>query len=202
VAPEDKLDRLQELVERGKDKGYVLYDEMNRALPADLNGSGGLDDLLTTLDGAGIELLEGDPKIDFDKQLDESEDLLDLDLLPGVGEKANDPVGTYLREMGSVALLSRDGEVEIARRIERGQNTVMKALSRSPLVIQEILSLAEEIRRGTLSAREVVQVGDPLLGEEAVEESRQEYAAMAEEVARLFRRFQQQRQKLMAIPRR
>ena len=68
---------------------------------------------------------------------------------PG-GDKINDPVRTYLREMGTVPLLSREGETEIARRIERGQNTVMKTLSRSPLVIQEILDLAEEVRRGTI----------------------------------------------------
>ena len=76
----------------------------------------------------------------------------------------------YLREMGSVPLLTREGETEIARRIERGQNTVMKALSRSPLVIQEILDLAEEVRRGTIAARDVVLVADPLQIEEAIEE--------------------------------
>ena len=116
----------------------------------------------------------------------DAEDLLDLDLVPAGGEKINDPVRTYLREMGTVPLLSREGETEIARRIERGQNTVMKALSRSPLVIQEILDLAEEMRRGVIPPRDVVLIGDPLIMDDAAEESGQEFIAMAEDAAPAF----------------
>ncbi len=137
MAPEDKLDRLQQLVDEGKEKGYLAYEDMGDALPADLGNGAELDGLLGGLDAAGIELLE-EPKVEFDQKLAEAEDLLDLDLGPAVGDKVNDPVRTYLREMGAVALLTREGETEIARRIERGQTTVMKALSRTPLVIQEI----------------------------------------------------------------
>jgi RNA polymerase primary sigma factor len=135
VAPEDKFDRLQQLVEKGEEKGYVAYEELGEALPADLGNGTELGNLLAGLDGSGIELLD-DPKLEFDQKLGDAEDLLDLELGPVVAEKINDPVRTYLREMGTVPLLSREGETEIARRIERGQNTVMKALSRSPLVIQ------------------------------------------------------------------
>jgi RNA polymerase primary sigma factor len=200
VAPEDKFDRLQQLVEKGKEQGYVAYEELGDALPADLANGTELGDLLAGLDGSGIEILE-DPKLEFDQKLGESEDLLDLDLGPAAGEKVNDPVRTYLREMGTVPLLSREGETEIARRIERGQNTVMKALSRSPLVIQEILDLAGEVRRGMIAARDVVVVADPLMIDEATEESGRELIAMAEDAARHFRKFQQLRQKLNAIPR-
>ena len=200
MAPEDKFDRLQQLVEKGKEQGYVAYEDLSDALPADLNGGSELGNLLAGLDGSGIELLD-DPKLEFDQKLVEAEDLLDLDLGPVAGEKVNDPVRTYLREMGTVPLLSREGETEIARRIERGQHTVMKALSRSPLVIQEILDLAEEVRRGTISARDVVVLADPLMIEEPTEESGQELIAMAEDAARHFRKFQQLRQKLNAIPR-
>jgi hypothetical protein len=77
----------------------------------------------------------------------------------------------------------------------------MKALSRSPLAIQEILDLAEDVRRGTLPARDVVLVADPLIMDETTEESGQEFIAMAEEAARHFRKFQQVRQKLNAVPR-
>ena len=139
MASDDKFDRLQRLVETGKEKGYVLYDEVTEVLPADLNSPGAdLDDVLANLDGAGIEILE-EPK-DFEKKLDE-EELIDLELPAGVGEKVNDPVRMYLREMGTVPLLTREGEVEIARRIERGQNTVLKSLSRAPLVVQEIIGM-------------------------------------------------------------
>ncbi|HVN03018.1 MAG TPA: RNA polymerase sigma factor RpoD [Bryobacteraceae bacterium] len=201
MVPEDKLDRLQQLVQKRKDKGYLVYEDLNEALPAaELNNSNEIDHLLAELDGAGIEILE-EPKIEFDQKLAEAEELLDLDLVPGTGEKVNDPVRTYLREMGSVALLTREGETEIARRIERGQNTVIKALSRSPLVIQEILELAEEMQRGSVSARDVIMMADPLMIDEAAEESRKEFLAMAEDVTRHFRKYQQLRQKLIAIPR-
>ena len=200
MAPEDKLDRLQELVENGKEKGYVAYDDLSDALPADLGSASELGNLLADFDGAGIEVLE-EPKLEFDQKLGEADDLLDLDVVPAGGEKINDPVRTYLREMGTVPLLSREGETEIARRIERGQHTVMKALSRSPLVIQEILDLADEVQRGTTPAREVVLVADPLIIDEVTEESGQEFISMAEDAGRHFRKFQQLRQKLNAIPR-
>ena len=203
MAPEDKLDRLQQLVEKGKENGYVAYDDLSEALPAGLGNGAEIGNLLAELDGSSIEILE-DPKLEFDQKLEEAEDLLDVDLVPAGGEKVDDPVRTYLREMGTVPLLSREGETDIARRIERGQNTVMKALSRSPLVIQEILDRAEEVRRGTLAARDVVLVADPLSMDEPTDESGesgQELIVMAEEAARHFKKFQQLRQKLNAIPR-
>ncbi|HXM40821.1 MAG TPA: RNA polymerase sigma factor RpoD [Bryobacteraceae bacterium] len=200
MAPEDKFDRLQQLVENGKEQGYPAYDDLSDALPADLDNGADLGSLLAGLDGPGIELLE-DPKLDFDQKLGEAEDLLEADVGPAAGEKVNDPVRTYLREMGTVPLLSREGETEIARRIERGQNTVMKTLSRSPLVIQQILDLADEVRRGTIAARDVVLVADPLMIDEATEENGREFIAMAEDAARHFRKFQQVRQKLNAVPR-
>jgi RNA polymerase primary sigma factor len=200
VVPEDKFDRLQQLVEEGKEKDYAAYEDLGDALPADLGNRSELGNLLAGLDGSGIELLE-DPKLEFDQKLGDAEDLLDLDFGPVAGEKVNDPVRTYLREMGTVPLLSREGETEIARRIERGQHTAMKALSRSPLAVQEILDLAEEVRRGTIAARDVVLVADPLIMDEATEESGQEFIDMAEDATRHFRKFHQLRQKLNAVPR-
>src|ERR1041385_2240677 len=161
-------DKYEQLMHAGKEKGYVLYDEVSELLPAELNNGTELDDLLAGLDGAGIEILE-EPKIEFDKKLEETEELLDLELPPGVGEKINDPVRMYLREMGTVPLLTREGEVEIARRIERGQNTVLKALSRSPLVIQDILKMGENVERDVISIRDIVNIADPILSDEIVE---------------------------------
>jgi RNA polymerase primary sigma factor len=199
VALEDKYDGLQKLVQLGKEKGYVLYDEVSEVLPGDLPGGAELEDVLAGLDTAGIEILE-EPK-DFDKKIDEAEELLDLDLPAGVGEKVNDPVRMYLREMGTVPLLTREGEVEIARRIERGQRTVLKSLSRAPLVIQEVISMGDEMARDTISARDVIQIADPVLTDELVEEKRKEFAQAIEEIARHYRKILQCRQKLQAIPR-
>jgi len=183
----------------GKEKGYVLYDEVSEVLPGDMAGGADLEDVLAGLDTAGIEILE-EPK-DFEKKLEEGEDLLDLELPAGVGEKVNDPVRMYLREMGTVPLLTREGEVEIARRIERGQNTVLKSLARAPLVLQEIVALGDEMARDTLSARDIIQISDPILTDELVEEKRQECARAIEEIARHHRKIMQCRQKLQAIPR-
>jgi RNA polymerase primary sigma factor len=199
VALEDKFEGLQRLVQLGKEKGYVLYDEVSEVLPGELPGGSELEDVLAGLDVAGIEILE-EPK-DFDKKLDEAEEPFDLDLPAGIGEKVNDPVRMYLREMGTVPLLTREGEVEIARRIERGQNTVLKSLSRAPLVLQEICSMAEDMERDVLSARDVVQIADPILTDELVDEKRREFMSVAEEIARQHRRILQCRQKLQAIPR-
>ncbi|MBZ5578400.1 MAG: RNA polymerase sigma factor RpoD [Acidobacteriia bacterium] len=200
MALEEKFEGLQRLVQLGKEKGYVLYDEVNEVLPGDMaTGGVELDEVLAGLDVAGIEILE-EPK-DFEKKLEEAEELLDLELPAGLGEKINDPVRMYLREMGTVPLLTREGEVEIARRIERGQNTVLKSLSRAPMVVQEILALAEETSRDAISARDIIQISDPILSDELVEEKRQEFLAASEEIARQYKRILQARQKLMAIPR-
>ena len=200
MALEEKFEGLQRLVQLGKEKGYVLYDEVNEVLPGEMAGGGvELDEVLAGLDGAGIEILE-EPK-DFEKKLEEAEELLDLELPAGLGEKINDPVRMYLREMGTVPLLTREGEVEIARRIERGQNTVLKSLARAPMVIQEILAIAEETSRDAISARDIIQISDPILSDELVEEKRQEFLAAAEEISRQYKKILQARQKLMAIPR-
>jgi RNA polymerase primary sigma factor len=199
VALEEKFEGLQRLVQMGKEKGYVLYDEVNEVLPGDMAAGVELDEVLAGLDTAGIEILE-EPK-DFEKKLEEAEELIDLELPAGLGEKINDPVRMYLREMGTVPLLTREGEVEIARRIERGQNTVLKSLSRAPLVVQEILSLAEEMAQELISARDIIQISDPILSDELVEEKRQQFLAATEEINRQYKKILQARQKLQAIPR-
>jgi RNA polymerase primary sigma factor len=199
VAIDDKYDGIQRLVQMGKEKGYVLYDEVSEVLPGDLPGGSELEDVLAGLDVAGIEILE-EPK-DFEKKLDETEEIIDIELPAGVGEKINDPVRLYLREMGTVPLLTREGEVEIARRIERGQNTVLKSLSRAPLVIQEIVAMGDEMAGSQLSARDVIQISDPIQTDELVEDKQREFCACAEDIGRHYRRILQARQKLQAIPR-
>jgi RNA polymerase primary sigma factor len=128
-----------------------------------------LDDLITTIGTQGIDLLDA-PKFGADKEfeLEEGEDV-ELDLTPGTLEKTNDPVRMYLREMGTVPLLTREGEVEIAKRIERGQMRVMKAISRSPIVIREIVALGEDLKRGVRNIKEVVIFDEEELTEEVVQ---------------------------------
>jgi RNA polymerase primary sigma factor len=105
----------------------------------------------------------------YEPEAGEESDDVELDLTPGQLEKTNDPVRMYLREMGTVPLLTREGEVEIAKRIERGQNRVMKAISRSPIVIREIVGLGEDLRRGVRNIKEVVTFDEEELTEEILQ---------------------------------
>jgi RNA polymerase primary sigma factor len=172
LAIEDKYEEdIQKLIDAGKEKGYLTYNEVNDLIPGDLHSPDDLDDLLTTIGTQGIDVLEGGPKFGADKfesEGEEGEDV-ELDLTPGTLEKTNDPVRMYLREMGTVPLLTREGEVEIAKRIERGQLRVLKAISRSPIVIREIVALGEDLKRGVRNIKEVVIFDEEEITEEILQ---------------------------------
>ena len=131
---------------------------VSEVVPDDLSGASDLNDFFGETAQPAGELLE-DPKGLGSKE-DENEDLTDLDLSPGALEKSNDSVRVYLREMGMVPLLTREGEIDLAKRIERGQKAVMKALSRSRLVVQLILDTKHNVDRGNLPILEVLQAPD------------------------------------------
>jgi RNA polymerase primary sigma factor len=174
----EEIDKYEEdidkLIETGKEKGYLTYGEVNDLLPGDITTPDDLDDLLTTINTQGIDVLSGDKYADrerekYEPEAGEESDDVELDLSPGTLEKTNDPVRMYLREMGTVPLLTREGEVEIAKRIERGQLRVMKAISRSPIVIREITGLGEDLRRGVRNIKEVVTFDEEELTEEILQ---------------------------------
>jgi len=200
VASEDKFGRLKQLMTTGKQKGYVLYDEVNDLLADDYPGGRELDDLLTELDTAGVEILE-EPKLEFDKKAEDGEELADIEIGPDFAEKTNDPVRMYLREMGSVPLLTREGEIELAKRIERGQTAVRKALSRSPLVIREILAMPEEIHRDPASVRDILIMPELVVADEDVVLHVEELTATVMEIEKHYKKAQQFRQKLQAVSR-
>jgi RNA polymerase primary sigma factor len=199
VAIDEKLGRFKQLMDTGKAKGYVLYDEVNELL-TDYSGGRQLDDLLTELDGAGVEILE-EPKLEFDKKLEEGEDFGDLELVQDFSDKTNDPVRMYLREMGTVPLLTREGEIELAKRIERGQNAVSKALSRSPLVIRDVLALSDTIQHDPNSVREILVMLELLVTDDTVAQQATELLSTISEIERHYRKAQQCRQKLQAVSR-
>jgi len=210
LAYDEKFDQLNKLINMGKEKGYLLYDEVNDLLPSDVHSPEDLDDLLTMFDNAGIEVLESPkPKaaetLLFEKveeaKTDEFGEDVELDLTPGALDKTNDPVRMYLREMGTVPLLTREGEVEIAKRIERGQLNVLKALARSPIVIQMLFELRDQLKSEELPIKEVVVFDDDELTEERVAERFQEVIGAIDEIERLNKKLQQWRVKRDAIPR-
>src|SRR5918992_4764950 len=150
---EEKYDEVRQLITMGKEKGYLLYEEVNDMLPGEISSSDELDDIFSMFGSMGIEVVDSEQKF---REAKDGEEGQELDLSPGTLDKTNDPVRMYLREMGTVPLLTREGEVEIAKRIERGKKTVMKVISRTPMAAQDIARLAERLGQGEISVREVV----------------------------------------------
>jgi RNA polymerase primary sigma factor len=199
VAIEDKFGRLKQLMSAGKEKGYVLYDEVNELLTEEYPGGRELEELLTELDSAGVEILE-EPKLGFEKKGEEGEEV-ELEFVQDFSDKTNDPVRMYLREMGSVPLLTREGEIELAKRIERGQAAVRKSLSRSPLVIREILTLPELLHKDPFAVRDILVMPDLVVTDEDIAQHGEELTATVAEIEKHYRKAQQFRQKLQAVSR-
>jgi RNA polymerase primary sigma factor len=206
LAFEEKFDQVSKLINLGKQKGYLLYDEVNDLLPSDVHSAEELEDVLSTFESEGIEVRESPgakvERLDKDEEpRPEEGEEADVDLTGAALDKTNDPVRMYLREMGTVPLLTREGEVEIAKRIERGQVQVLKAISRSPLVVQELLTLRHDLEQGERSIKEVVVFNDDELTEERVIERRKEVIATVNEIERLFKKMLQLQQKRDSIAR-
>ncbi|HEY8369452.1 MAG TPA: RNA polymerase sigma factor RpoD [Thermodesulfobacteriota bacterium] len=158
--PKDKrLDEVKQLMDLGKEKGFLTYDEVNDVLPSDIVSSDQIDDIMTMFGEMDIELVDAAkvkiPKVEADEEEDEEEEDEDLDSA-ALG-KTNDPVRMYLREMGTVSLLTREGEVEIAKRIEMGEEAVLAAVLNSPLAVKEILGIGDRLRKRKLRVKEVIR---------------------------------------------
>src|ERR671932_417460 len=159
----DRDDVMQRLLELGGDKKYLTFDDLNRELPDNVVSPDDIEDVLQKLEGSNIPVADSDERLieqaaalatdDDDDSIDED---IELDLSAGALEKTNDPVRLYLREMGVVPLLTREGEVAIAKRIERGQRKTQKAITRSPITVEELLKVGDELEDETLNIRDVV----------------------------------------------
>ncbi len=201
VGLEEKYDAVKQLIAVGKERGYLLYDEVNDSLPAEVHSSEEIDDLLTTFERNGIEIYEDQASAKAARAVEISsnpgeregaeksdghEGESDLDLTPGSLEKTNDPVRMYLREMGTVPLLTREGEVTIAKRIERGQLVVMKSVTRSPIVIKELIAVGDDLRKGGRSIKEIVIFDDEELTEEKIANKTKQTLKHIEKIAKLY----------------
>jgi RNA polymerase primary sigma factor len=195
----------------GKEKGYLLYDEVSDLLPPEITASAeDLDDLFSAFGTAGIEVIDTEDqgfaaldKIPGEKKFEgaeQPESDIELDLTPGALEKTNDPVRMYLREMGTVPLLTRDGEVEIAKRIERGQLTVLKTLSRSTVIVREIISIGEQLKRDPSIIKDLLQFSDEELTDEKVETKLQEALETIDKIGKTYKKTLALRQKLDVTP--
>ncbi len=201
---------VKDLLETGRQKGFLTYDEVNDALPADIVSSDQIDDVMSMFGDNDIEIVdaqkaaqaaveikptvaaEEDNAQDDDEEREEEED---------PGAKSNDPVRLYLRKMGSVSLLTREGEVEIAKRIEEGEKEVLRALLASKVAIAEILDLANKLRSGKLRVRDVIrdvpeenqadreEAEEPAEGEDALAQLNQSELNRIENIAKQIEKF-------------
>ena len=210
---EEKYDQVRQLINMGKERGYLLYDEVNDLLPADVHSSEEIDDLLSAFERYGIDIYEdvstakaaraaaeAAEAIEAEPKEEVPTEEIELDLTAGTIEKANDPVRMYLREMGTVPLLTREDEVAIAKRIEAGQQLVLKTISRSPIVVKELLAIGEDVRRGTRSIKEIVQFDEEELTEEKSENKSKQILKIIDKIGKLYGSALKQAVKLERTP--
>ena len=216
LTTEEMHEQVRNLISLGKERGYLLSEEVEQVLPAELHSTEEIDDLLSTFERIGISLYEdlaaakaarssADPIVSESPTADWSDktavaDEGELDLTPGMLDKNNDPVRLYLREMGSVPLLKRQDEVAIAKRMERGHLVVLKSISRSPIVLKELIAIADELRNGTLSIKKIIQFDQEELTEEETENKTRDVLRIIGKIEQLYGLALKQAAQLERIP--
>ncbi len=199
---EERYDEVRQLIAVGKEKGYLLYDEVNELLPADITSSEELDDLFSTFGSAGIEVVDSESKFEENQlraRTSEGAEEVELDLTPGALDKTNDPVRMYLREMGTVPLLTREGEVAIAKRIERGKLAVIKSISRMPSIAKAIMRMGDQLKNGERTIRELVIFNDEEITEDRIESRQREVMRQIEAVRKAWGELEKRRARLEPI---
>jgi RNA polymerase primary sigma factor len=203
-------DEVERLLEVGKEKEYLTFDDINALLPPEVSSADEIEAILDVIGAEGIHISESDEKYlkgsidDLDKEeKDAFDEDVELDLSAGSLEKTNDPVRMYLREMAVVPLLTREGEVTIAKRIERGQLRKQKAISRSPVAIEEVCRIGESLKRGDINVRDVVTINDQEgITEERLEEVNLQTIDAIAEVKKMYGRAIKLYDRVVTEPRR
>jgi len=208
---EKYTDDVQKLLDMGKENKFLSYDEINQELPEGLVSPDDIEDIFAALGGESITIGDSEEKFletaasagGLDKKEDSQEEEVELDLSPGNLEKTNDPVRLYLREMGVVPLLTREGEVTIAKRIERGKIRAQKAISRSPVAVAELIQIGKELSEEYLSVREIVTFTEQEgITEEKILEYHNYTLETIGEIGKVFKKTNQMYEKLLAEPKR
>jgi RNA polymerase primary sigma factor len=209
-------EQVRNLIDVGKERGYLLSDEVNHVLPADVHSSEEIDDLRSTFEHIGIRVYEDlaaaiaardipnlivseTASVEWKDTVHVAEES-ELDLTPGGLDKNNDPVRIYLREMGSVPLLKRQDEVAIAKRMERGHLIMFKTISRSPIVLKELIAVGIELRNGALSIKKIVQFDQEELTEEETENKTRDVLRIIVKIEQLYGVALRQAAQLERIP--
>ena len=184
-------------------KTEVVDEEVADLLPHDANSTQDVDDLLGSIGTRGLDVVEGEPNSPFsalEHKLAQDTEEVELDLTPGAPDSASDPVRVYLREMGASPLLTREEEVEIAKRIERGQLTALKALSRSPIVIQQVLALGEDLKGGLRSIKEMVVFDEEEITDEILQNRVDDITGRIDKLNKHYKTANRLSEKLATIP--
>ncbi len=199
MTKESTMEELNKMISLTKEKEYLDLEETEETLPPELVGTEPIDDMIYLFDETDIQILEGAPRVRAKEKADEDrieEEEEELKWGPDTGIKTNDPVKMYLKEMGYYSLLTREGEVEIAKRIEDGKHEVMDALLESPVGIKEILTLGERFEQGAIKLREIVRDmddEDPFIETEA---HRAKVLQLFSEMAELYEKNRKLHEKL------
>ncbi len=156
---------VKRLVAKGKERGYITFDELNAILPPDQNSSEQIEDVMANFSELGIQVVEGEETEDGEAPVakpEKAEDAEEEEQPGNVDEaslgRTDDPVRMYLREMGSVELLSREGEIAIAKRIEAGRDMMIGGLCESPLTFKAIISWHDQLKAGRMLLRDIVDL--------------------------------------------
>jgi RNA polymerase primary sigma factor len=198
IEDKDRDDVMERLLELGGDKKYLTFDDLNRELPDNVVSPDDIEDVLQKLEGSNIAVADSDERLleqaaAVSVDDGDSDEDVELDLSAGALEKTNDPVRLYLREMGVVPLLTREGEVSIAKRIERGQLKTQKAIARSPIAVKELIKVGEELEAGTANIREIVIFSEQaeLTGDEDMDKAEEYKAWTVEGIQNIRKVFKQ-----------
>ncbi len=203
MSKKTKMDEVQQLIDLGREKGFLTYDEVNDLLPADMVSSEQIDDVMSMFGELDIEIVDSEQKIPLAKERslgeddDESPEEEEPDFEAELG-RTSDPVRMYLREMGQVSLLTREGEVEIAKRIEEGEALVTRVILRTPIAFKEVIHLGERLEKEQIGVAEITKDFEEEEGSEQGEKHRQRILDLIDKMRELDPQFMEVREKISA----
>jgi len=202
MAKKNAMEEVQNLIDLGKEKGFLTYDEVNDSLPADLISSDQLEDVMSMFGEMDIAVVDSDKKVSLsdergmDEEGGDDEEEEESEFEAGVLGRTSDPVRMYLREMGQVSLLTREGEVEIAKRIEEGEALVTSVIMKTPIAFKEIISLGDRLAKGQISVAEITKDYEEEEGSEEEEKHRLRILALVDQIRELDILFMDARERL------
>ncbi|RME36211.1 MAG: RNA polymerase sigma factor RpoD [Deltaproteobacteria bacterium] len=192
MSKKNSMEEVQQLIDLGKEKGFLTYDEVNDVLPSDVVSSDRLDDVMSLFGELDIEVVDSEANLSSGKNRSEGESGEessrydeDEELEAGTVGRTSDPVRMYLREMGQVSLLTREGEVEIAKRIEEGEAQVTRVVLKTPIAFQEVVSLGERLAKGQISVAEITKDYDEEEGSEAAQKHQERISGLIAQISEL-----------------